>query len=188
MGCTVREKHIRANRRPRSSSKPDSDSCDSRDPISKSIAESGLKPFKYHHVPPNDHPPSPNPSPNSDETGWGYCTEEQLEEILLKNLEFIYSEAVSKLVALGYDEEVAVKAILRNGHCYGGMDVLTNILHNSLAFLNSNNGGGDGGGNGGGNLDESEPVFSDLRQLEEEEELEDGDSPPVMLTMIVSGL
>ncbi|XP_027346762.1 MND1-interacting protein 1 [Abrus precatorius] len=167
MGCTMREKHIRANRRPRSV-KPDSDSCD-KDAISKSIAESGLKPFKYH-LGPNDSSQNansnPNPNPNVEETGWGYCTEEQLEEILLKNLEFIYNEAVSKLVALGYDEDVAMKAILRNGHCYGGMDVLTNILHNSIAFLNSNGDGG-GGCNNGGNLDESEPVFSDLRQLEE---------------------
>ncbi|XP_061361443.1 MND1-interacting protein 1 [Gastrolobium bilobum] len=157
MGCTMREKHIRANRRSRSA-KTDSDSCDG-DAISKSIAESGLKPFKFLND--SSQNQNPNPNPNLEETGWGYCTEEQLEEILLKNLEFIYKEAVSKLVALGYDEDVAVKAILRNGHCYGGMDVLTNILHNSLAFLNSN-----GVGNNG-NLDESEPVFSDLRQLEE---------------------
>ncbi|KAL1371011.1 hypothetical protein HN51_001237 [Arachis hypogaea] len=173
MGCTVREKHIRANRRPRSSSKPDSDSCD-RDPISKSIAESGLKPFRYHHhVPPNNNNNNNEPSstqntnPNSDETGWGYCTEEQLEEILLKNLEFIYNEAVSKLVALGYDEDVAVKAILKNGHCYGGMDVLTNILHNSLAYLNNNNSNNNNSAGNGGNLDESEAAFSDLRHLEE---------------------
>ncbi|KAK6137499.1 hypothetical protein DH2020_028752 [Rehmannia glutinosa] len=92
----------------------------------------------------------------------GYCTEEQLEEILLKNLEFLYNEAINKLVALGYDEEVALKAILRNGHCYGGMDVLTNILHNSLAYLNS-------GGNNGVNDEEPEPEpsFADLRQLED---------------------
>lgn len=153
----MREKHIRANRRPRSA-KPDSDSCD-KDAISKSIAESGLKPFRYHTAS-NDSSPSLNSNPNLEETGWGYCTEEQLEEILLKNLEFIYNEAVSKLVALGYDEDVAVKAMLRNGHCYGGMDALTNILHNSLAYLNSNS-------DGGGNMDETEPVFSNLRQLEE---------------------
>ncbi|XP_047167448.1 MND1-interacting protein 1-like [Vigna umbellata] len=158
MGCTMREKHIRANRRPRSA-KPDTDSCD-KDAISKSIAESGLKPFRYHTAS-NDSSPSLNSNPNVEETGWGYCTEEQLEEILLKNLEFIYNEAVSKLVALGYDEDVAVKAMLRNGHCYGGMDALTNILHNSLAYLNSNSDGG------GGKMDETEPVFSNLRQLEE---------------------
>lgn len=187
MGCTVREKHIRANRRPRSTAtaaaaKPDSDSSEIKDAISKSIEESGLKPFKYDlsRVDSlNSHCliPIPNPNPNSDEPGWGYCTEEQLEEILLKNLEFVYNEAVSKIVALGYDEDTALKAVLRNGHCYGGMDVLTNILHNSLAFLNSNNGAYVGVGvNGavcagfareGDNTDELEPVFADLKHLEE---------------------
>ncbi|KAH7834063.1 hypothetical protein Vadar_012385 [Vaccinium darrowii] len=105
--------------------------------------------------------PNANPNANCDDGGWSYCTEEQLEEILLKNLEFLYNEAISKLVGLGYEEDVALKAILRNGHCYGGMDVLTNILHNSLAYLNSGCGGNSG------NSEESEPNFIDLRQLEE---------------------
>lgn len=126
--------------------------------ISKSVLESGLKPFNHQPQNPNS---TQRPSSNSDESGWGYCTEEQLEELLLKNLEFLYNEAISKLVALGYDEDLALKAILRNGHCYGGMDVLTNIMHNSLAYLNSNSGSSNG------NSEESEPVFADLRQLEE---------------------
>ncbi|KAI4327262.1 hypothetical protein L6164_019745 [Bauhinia variegata] len=171
MGCTVREKHIRANRKPRSV-KPDNDSCCylEKASISKSMLESGLKPFKYHlgfndsaQNPNLNSNPNPNSASNAEESGWGYCTEEQLEEILLKNLEFIYNEAVSKLVAMGYDEDVAVKAILRSGHCYGGMDVLTNILQNSLSYLNGN----CGSSANNGNLEESEPVFSDLRQLEE---------------------
>ncbi|PWA96926.1 RING/U-box superfamily protein [Artemisia annua] len=122
MGCTVRDKHIRANRRSRQ--------------IDSNTNKNSQMGFANN--------------------GWGYCTEEQLEEILLKNLEFLYNEAIVKLVALGYDDDVALKAILRNGHCYGGMDVLTNILHNSLAYLNN---GSDG--------EESEHVFSDLRELEE---------------------
>lgn len=126
--------------------------------ISKSVLESGLKPFNHQPQNPNS---TQRPNSNSDESGWGYCTEEQLEELLLKNLEFLYNEAISKLVALGYDEDLALKAILRNGHCYGGMDVLTNIMHNSLAYLNSNSGSSNG------NSEESEPVFADLRQLEE---------------------
>ncbi|KAK9927915.1 hypothetical protein M0R45_025077 [Rubus argutus] len=105
MGCTVREKHVRTNRRIRSV-KTDFEHCCyvERASISKSVLES---------------------------------------------------------VALGYDEELALRAILRNGHCYGGMDVLTNIMHNSLAYLNSNSGSSNG------NSEESEPVFADLRQLEE---------------------
>ncbi|KAI8529815.1 hypothetical protein RHMOL_Rhmol11G0003200 [Rhododendron molle] len=156
MGCTAREKHIRTNRRVRSL-KPD---------IDQAVIESGIKPLNYQ-MGVNEASQNPIPNPNAnhngtfDDSGWSYCTEEQLEEILLKNLEFLYNEAISKLVGLGYDEDVALKAILRNGHCYGGMDVLTNILHNSLAYLNSGCGGNSG------NSEESEPNFVDLRQLEE---------------------
>lgn len=98
-----------------------------------------------------------------DESGLNCCTEDQLEDILLQNLEILYSEAITKLMDLGYDEEVAMKAILKNGHCYGGMDVLTNILHNSLSYLNN------GYVNSGScsSLDESDQSFVDLRQLEE---------------------
>ncbi|KAK6935002.1 PIR2-like, helical domain [Dillenia turbinata] len=163
MGCTVREKHIRGNRRARSV-KP-SDLIDQTnnilDPasISRSVFESGLKAVAYHRMAMKES--LQNPNPNFDDNGWGYCTEEQLEEILIKNLEFLYNEAISKLVALGYDEDIALKAILRNGHCYGGMDILTNILHNALAYLDC------GCTNGNGNCEESEPVFANLRQLEE---------------------
>lgn len=172
MGCTVREKHIRTNRRPRSV-KPEIDPCcplDRGTTTSKPMLESGIKPLNHHLGPTdqNQNPnsaPIPNPSSNVDDSGWGYCTEEQLEEILFKNLEVLYNDAVSKLVALGYDEDVALRAILRNGHCYGGMDVLTNILHNSLAYLSGST--SSSCGSSGGNSDESEPSFGDLRQLQE---------------------
>ncbi|KAJ6705988.1 hypothetical protein OIU79_010614 [Salix purpurea] len=165
MGCTAREKHVRANRRvPRPANYTEFDPC----VYAKTLLESGLKPLAYHlglHDPTHNNSDN-NSNSNFDDNGWGYCTEEQLEETLLKNLDFLYKEAISKLVGLGYDEDVALKAILRNGHCYGGMDVLTNILHNSLAFLNNNNDDGSGGGDNG-NADETELVFDDLRQLEE---------------------
>ncbi|KAK1374939.1 MND1-interacting protein 1 [Heracleum sosnowskyi] len=159
MGCTVREKHIRANRKPRAV-KSDVDHS-----LKSGLNESGSRLFNYHPGC-NNNESGQNPNSHFDDSGWGYCTEEQLEEILLKNLEFLYSEAISKLVALGYEEDVALKAILKNGHCYGGMDVLTNILHNALTYLNngcSNGNTTDGVGVGG----EVEPVFVDLRQLEE---------------------
>ncbi|PON57066.1 43kDa postsynaptic protein [Parasponia andersonii] len=177
MGCTVREKHVRTNRRTRSA-RYDIDSCCVLDKafISKSVLESGIiKPFNNHLGCSNQSTPQ-NPSNNNndnlnacpqsscEDSGCGYCTEEQLEEILLKNLEFLYNEAISRLVALGYDEETALKAILRNGHCYGGMDVLTNILHNALAYLNGGSGGSSTDGN---SSDEFEPVFADLKHLEE---------------------
>ncbi|KAL6501688.1 hypothetical protein OROGR_026821 [Orobanche gracilis] len=168
MGCTVRDKHIRANRKARSikSESDHSTSTNTNGNVEKSgNSKTDIKPKKYHmglhslsQNPMSMH--SPSPSSVYDENGWGYCTEEQLEEMLLKNLEFLYNDATNKLVSLGYDEGVALKAILRNGHCYGGMDVLTNILHNSLAYLN-------GRSSSVGNEEEPEPSFADLRQLEE---------------------
>ncbi|KAL2901490.1 MND1-interacting protein 1 [Bienertia sinuspersici] len=184
MGCTVREKHIRTSRRSRSMKPTNTDVdnhhhnhnhqsgvSDRTSALAKSMLESGFKPWT-HNMGFNDstqisasNPNDPNScstqNPGFDDCGWGYCTEEQLEEILLKQLEFLYNEAVAKLVALGYDEEVALKAVLRNGHCYGGMDVLTNILHNSLTYLNSGCCGNDE------DIEVSELVFTDLRQLEE---------------------
>ncbi|XP_021765698.1 MND1-interacting protein 1-like [Chenopodium quinoa] len=182
MGCTVREKHIRTSRRSRSMKPTNTDVDnfhhhqtlfnDRTSALAKSMLESGFKPWAYNMgfsdsmqngvSNPNNNPNSSNAqNPSFDDCGWGYCTEEQLEEILLKQLEFLYNEALSKLVSLGYDEEVALKAVLKNGHCYGGMDVLTNILHNSLAFLNSGCCGNDGGHG------ESELIFTDLKHLEE---------------------
>jgi len=92
--------------------------------------------------------------------GWCYCTEEQLQEVLLKNLVFLYNETISKLVALGDDENISLMVVARNGHCCGGMDVLTYILHNSLSYLNIGSCENDGGS------EESELVFTDLRQLQ----------------------
>ncbi|GER57541.1 actin-depolymerizing factor [Striga asiatica] len=169
MGCTVRDKHIRTNRRTRSV-KPESDhptSANTKGNVDKPAnAKTGIQPKSYqmglHAL---SQCPMSGPSSAFDDNGWGYCTEEQLEDILLKNLEYLYNDAVNKLVGLGYNEEVALRAILRNGHCYGGMDVLTNILHNSLAYLNS-------GSTAGSDYEpdpepEPEPSFADLRQLEE---------------------
>ncbi|XAR70616.1 hypothetical protein NMG60_11027526 [Bertholletia excelsa] len=163
MGCTVREKHIRTNRRARSvKSDIDQGNLQERASMSRTIIESGIRPLNFQpDVNESTENSNCNPNPNYDDTCWGYCTEEQLEEILLKNLEFLYNEAISKLVSLGYDEDVALKAILRNGHCYGCMDVLTNILHNAMSYLNSGCSGNSG------NSNDSEPNFVDLRQLEE---------------------
>ncbi|CAL0311620.1 unnamed protein product [Lupinus luteus] len=153
MGSTVREKHIRANRKSRSQ-KPDSNSN----------SRCNNKPCK-HHVDAASNESSqnpnsiPNPNPNFGSSGWGLCTEEQLEQILSKNMETIYKDAVSKLVALGYDDDIALKAILQNGYCHNGMDVLTNILHNALGYLSSNESESE-------SEFESQNVFSDLKQLE----------------------
>ncbi|XP_019423804.1 PREDICTED: MND1-interacting protein 1-like isoform X2 [Lupinus angustifolius] len=154
MGSNSREKNMRSNPRARSSSSSSSAAnpgLDLDNPISKSIAESGMQPLNYDSSLQN-----PNPNNCYDQTGSGYCTEEQLEEFLMLKLEFVYNEAISKLVGLGYSESASLKAVLSNGHCYGGKDLLGNILSNSIKALNSCND------------DQKEPktVFCDLKQLE----------------------
>lgn len=141
--------------------------------LANSMLKSGLKPWTCNmgssdSIQKSENPKCPNAhrpqNPDFDDYGWGYCTEDQLEKILLKNLECLYSEAVSKLVALGYDEEVALKAVLKEGYWYaeGSMDVLTNILHHSLTYLNNGSCKNDG------DSDESEFDFTTLRQLVED--------------------
>ncbi|CAN6486350.1 unnamed protein product [Victoria cruziana] len=93
-----------------------------------------------------------------DGSEWGLCNEQQLEGLLLRNLDFLYNEAIRRIVLSGFDEEIVMKAVLRNGHCYGNGDLLSNIIHNSLACLNSGN---------HKDLDESGTVFRDLKQLEQ---------------------
>ncbi|VVA93328.1 unnamed protein product [Arabis nemorensis] len=164
MGCTVREKHVRANRKIRSVVKPDVDSCCllERVSLSKSIVGSSLKNLVYHPGLTDSRPGGLSLISNpSEENVWGYCTEEQLEETLLKHLEVLYNQAICKLVELGYEEGVALRAVLSNGHCYGDSDVAANILNNSLSYLNSSSGGGGGG------EDDTEVGFEDLRELEE---------------------
>ena len=47
-----------------------------------------------------------------EEVDWDYCTEDQLEDLLLKNLEYVYKEAVCKITTLGYTTEEALKGML----------------------------------------------------------------------------
>ncbi|CAL0313673.1 unnamed protein product [Lupinus luteus] len=156
MGSNSKEKNLRSNRRAKpSSASAANPGLDLDDPISKSIAESGLQPLNQ---PLECNSPQQNPNPNNcyDENGSGYCTEEQLEEFLMLKLEFVYNEAISKLVGLGYSESASLKAVLSNGHCYGGKDLLGNILSNSIKALKSCN----------DDQKEPKPVFCDLKQLE----------------------
>ncbi|KAH7522428.1 hypothetical protein FEM48_Zijuj07G0137400 [Ziziphus jujuba var. spinosa] len=87
---------------------------------------------------------------------WSDLTESQLEELVLSNLDTIFKSAIKKIVACGYTEEVATKAVLRSGLCYGCKDTVSNIVDNTLAFLRS-----------GLEIDPSrEHYFEDLQQLE----------------------
>ncbi|OIV94663.1 hypothetical protein TanjilG_25887 [Lupinus angustifolius] len=148
MGCTVREKHIQANRKSRSQ-KPN---CNANSRSKSMMNHVDVTPKQ------SSSNSNPNPNPNDASSGWGLCTEDQLEHILLKKMEIIYNDAVSKLVALGYEEDVALRAILQNGHYHGPMDVLTNILHNTLGYLSNDESDSE-------SESESETVFTDLKQL-----------------------
>lgn len=87
---------------------------------------------------------------------WSDLTEAQLEELVLSNLDTVFKSAIKKIVACGYTEEVATKAVLRSGLCYGSKDTVSNIVDNTLAFLRS-----------GQEIDPSrEHCFDDLQQLE----------------------
>ncbi|KAG6526389.1 MND1-interacting protein 1-like [Zingiber officinale] len=143
MGSNARNKPIRGFRKPRRSLKnpPDSASTASDPAIdAPSSLPPNPAPSSLGHPDPDPGFGIPNPSyaPGPyDDAGWGYFTEEQLEEHLLGNLDLVYREAISRLVALGYDEDAALRAVLCNGYCYGSMDVLSNILQNAIAYLST---------------------------------------------------
>ncbi|XP_010242548.1 PREDICTED: putative E3 ubiquitin-protein ligase RF298 [Nelumbo nucifera] len=87
---------------------------------------------------------------------WSDLTESHLEELVLSNLDTIFKSAIKKIAACGYSEEVATKAVLRSGLCYGCKDTVSNIVDNTLAFLKH-----------GQEADSSkEHFFEDLQQLE----------------------
>lgn len=87
---------------------------------------------------------------------WSDLTESQLEELVLSNLDTNFKSAIKKIVACGYSEEVATKAVLRSGLCYGCKDTVSNIVDNTLAFLRNDQ-----------EIDRPrEHYFDDLQQLE----------------------
>ncbi|KAK6803801.1 hypothetical protein RDI58_001585 [Solanum bulbocastanum] len=87
---------------------------------------------------------------------WSDFTEAQLEELVLSNLDTIFRSAIKRIMAFGYSEEIATKAVLRSGICYGCKDIVSNIVENTLVFLRS-----------GHDIDSSvEHYFEDLLQME----------------------
>ncbi|XP_022740520.1 putative E3 ubiquitin-protein ligase RF298 isoform X2 [Durio zibethinus] len=73
----------------------------------------------------------------SQDADWSDLTEAQLEELVLSNLDAMFKSAIKKIVASGYTEEIATKAVLRSGLYYGCKDTVSNIVDNTLAFLSS---------------------------------------------------
>ncbi|KAK1561196.1 hypothetical protein Q3G72_035395 [Acer saccharum] len=62
--------------------------------------------------------------------------DEKMEKLLLKSFGGMYNEACKRLVvSCGYQHDVALKAIVANGHAFGNRDVITNIVQNSLYYL-----------------------------------------------------
>ncbi|XP_061975610.1 putative E3 ubiquitin-protein ligase RF298 isoform X2 [Populus nigra] len=94
-------------------------------------------------------------SEESHDADWSDLTESQLEELVLSNLDAIFKSAIKKIVACGYTEEEARKAILRSGRCCGCKDTVSNIVDNTFAFLRN-----------GQDIELSrEHCFEDLQQL-----------------------
>lgn len=87
---------------------------------------------------------------------WTDFTETELEELVLNDLEMIFKGAMKNIVAFGYSEKVAYKAVLRAGVHYGPKDIISNIVNNALLFIR----------NGSENDSSKEHCFEDLEQLE----------------------
>ncbi|XP_011006080.1 PREDICTED: putative E3 ubiquitin-protein ligase RF298 [Populus euphratica] len=94
-------------------------------------------------------------SEESHDADWSDLTESQLEELVLSNLDAIFKGAIKKIVACGYTEEEATKAILRSGLYYGCKYTVSNIVDHTLALLRN-----------GHDIEPSrEHCFEDLQQL-----------------------
>ncbi|KAL0397459.1 UNVERIFIED_CONTAM: MND1-interacting protein 1 [Sesamum calycinum] len=78
--------------------------------------------------------PQPNVSSASNTNRFKY-TEDELEEFLYSKLEVLYNEARDWLLKLGYSLPEVEKAFLSAGYIHGPMDLLNNILANTIAFL-----------------------------------------------------
>ncbi|KAL9240089.1 hypothetical protein vseg_014349 [Gypsophila vaccaria] len=91
-----------------------------------------------------------------DDADWSEPTEIQLEELVLSNLDAIFRSAIKRIVASGYTEEAATKAVLKSGLCLGPKDPVSNIVDNAMVVLRN-----------GQNADPfGEQCFFDLQQLE----------------------
>ncbi|CAH1453690.1 unnamed protein product [Lactuca virosa] len=122
--------------------------------IALELMSTGIKGRRVH---PNRMCQPPEPDPDASVTP----SDEQLEDSILKKIELLYIKAISQLVSSGYDEHAVLEAVLRNGHCHGKMDPLTNILHNAQIYLSTD----DSGCND--KFVSTEEVFANLKLLRE---------------------
>ncbi|KAG6680022.1 hypothetical protein I3842_13G018700 [Carya illinoinensis] len=101
----------------------------------------------------------PSVSTDFDMKNLKYYSEQQLEELLRKKLEMIYNEAYVRLICHGYSHDVVLKAILTNGHGFGDMDIVTNIVQNSLNYIKTGFVLDDG------TYKQGQQVFGDMKML-----------------------
>lgn len=66
---------------------------------------------------------------------WCGSARSELQLLVLCNLDAAFKIALKRIVACGYSEEVATKAVMSPGICYGPKDTLSNIVDNTLKFL-----------------------------------------------------
>ncbi|CAM8924380.1 unnamed protein product [Rhodiola kirilowii] len=66
---------------------------------------------------------------------WCDSARSELQSLVISNLDAVFKIALKKIVAHGYSEEVATKAVMSPGICYGSKDTLSNIVDNTLKFL-----------------------------------------------------
>ncbi|KAK4803395.1 hypothetical protein SAY86_003212 [Trapa natans] len=71
------------------------------------------------------------------EAAWSHPGETELEKLAMSSLDTIFKSAIRKVISLGYPEEIATKAVLMSGLCYGSKDLITTIVENTLAFMRS---------------------------------------------------
>lgn len=92
----------------------------------------------------NNHPDGPrNPQDHNSQpniifalsTSRSSYTENELEEFLYVKLEVLYTKAKDRLLKSGYSLAEVEKAILNAGYIHGQMDLLNNVLTNSIAFI-----------------------------------------------------
>ncbi|KAL9663721.1 hypothetical protein QQ045_019112 [Rhodiola kirilowii] len=163
MGCTGRGKHVRVNRKIRSA-KSESDQSIPAERAAEVVnmveeyeglnrSECGLEVGEGKSV--------VGTNPSLDENGLEYCTEEQLEGLLLRKLESSYRERVATLVRSGQEEEVALRAVLKHGDRYGSLNALSNMMHEISSYLNSDCGSSNKEG------EDCELNFVNLSQLAE---------------------
>ncbi|KAK4414347.1 MND1-interacting protein 1 [Sesamum alatum] len=79
-----------------------------------------------------------NPQPNvssSSTTNRSKYTEDELEEFLYAKIEVLYNEARDWLLKSGYSLLEVERAFLNAGYIHGPVDLLNNILTNSIAFI-----------------------------------------------------